>query len=156
MKLFIRRTLWLAVLAALTQWNGTASAQTVYSEDGDFSVGGTEQHAVLTIKADGSCQFVTETIESRTAAEQQVRLMERFRKMSEAGDERAGAAEVESSSTNAPTPFTDEELSKRLTDMTNERADESGGTADQKFNVEVKKTPCSSPPPVRLPPLKNC
>ncbi len=138
MKSIIRWTLAPAILATLTQWNGAVSAQPADFDDEDI-MGGTEQSAVLTIKPDGSCLFVAETVEPRTAAEQQVRMLERYQQMSEAEDNGAAAAGTNMSSTNAPKPFTDEELTKKLTDMTNERAGEGAEAADQKLNVEVNK-----------------
>ena len=121
------------------QWNGTTSAQ-IYSEDGDFG-NGTEQHAVLTIKADGSCLFLTETVESRTVAEQQVRIMERIQKMSESADEGVGEtpAQTDLSSTNATKLYSDEELTRKIAETMNERAGESAEDSDQKLNVEIKK-----------------
>jgi len=107
MKSLIRRLLVPAVFAAAMTWNCPASAQ--------WYQGGMERYAVLTIKADGSCLFNGETVESRVAAEQQVRLMERYQKMSEGGEEGAPPAEADLSATNSAAeakPFTDEELTK--------------------------------------------
>jgi hypothetical protein len=134
MKSLIQWLLVPAVFAAVMTWNGTAAAQ-LYQ-------GGTEQHSVLTIKADGSCLFTGETVESRVAAEQQLRVMERYRKMSEGGGEEAPPADADLSATNGAAeakPFTDEELTKKMTDSVNERAEESVENSGQKFNVEVKK-----------------
>ncbi len=139
MKPLIRWMPALALFAALMQWNGTTSAQ-IYSEDGDFG-NGTEQHAVLTIKADGSCLFLTETVESRTVAEQQERIMERIQKMSESADEGVGEtpAQTDLSSTNATKLYSDEELTRKIAETMNERAGESAEDSDQKLNVEIKK-----------------
>jgi len=134
MKLFIQWMLATAVFAAAMQWNETASAQ--------FAQGGMEQHAVLTIKSDGSCLFTGETVESRTMAEQQLRMMERFQKMSEGGGENAATPDAGLSVTNGtaePKPFTDEELTKKITDEMNEHAEAGADESGQKFTVEVKK-----------------
>lgn len=138
MKPFIQSTLALASIAAAIQWNGLAFAQ-VYSAEGEFG-GGEDQRLVLTIHSDGSCLFVTEAVKSRTAAELQVRIMERVQKMSEAEDEgeNTAPAETDLTLTNAATPFTDEELTRKITETMNERGDESAEGADQKFNVAVK------------------
>jgi len=93
MKSLIRWLLVPAVFATAVTWSGTAAAQ--------FYQGGTEQHSVLTIKADGSCLFTGETIESRVAAEQQVRIVERYQKMSEGGVEEAPPADADMSATNS-------------------------------------------------------
>jgi hypothetical protein len=138
MKTFVQWTLALAALAMLALAEGNASAQPFYGGMGFGS--GMEQNSVLTIKADGSCLFVTETVEPRKVAEQQVRMMERFEKMSESSEEGAGGIpQMNSSSTNATKPFTDEELTKKITDMMNERADQGGEGSGQKLDVKVEK-----------------
>jgi hypothetical protein len=137
MKLFFRWTLASAVFAAVMPWNGAASAQ-VYGMAS--SQGGEEKHSVLTIKSDGSCLFTMETVESRTAAEQRVRTMERYQKMSEGEGETPPEADLSSTNEAAgPQPFTDEELTKKITGTINERAEERAADSGQKFNVDVKK-----------------
>jgi hypothetical protein len=133
MKTFMQRTLALTALAAVACWNSTASAQ-VYDED-TFDAGSTEQRSVLMINVDGSSLFTTTTVESRTVAEQQVRMREHYEKMSEAADEADAAAKTDISSTNETKPFTDEELAKKMSEPLNDRDEEAG----QKSNVEVKK-----------------
>jgi len=136
MKPLIRWMLALAVVAAAAHWQGMASAQI-------FQAGG-EQHSVLTIEPDGTCLFVTESVEPRAAAEQQMRMMERFQKTSEAAEEGEDSTTTAAdlSATNAaaePKPFTDEELAKKITDTMNERAEEGAEGPGQNINVQVKK-----------------
>lgn len=140
MKSIVRRTLALVACAAVMQWNQTASAQVYDMADDESFQGGVEQHAVLTIKSDGSCWFATETLQSRTLAEQQERMLERYRKMAEGEGETTPEAEQSSTNETAATkPFTDEELTKKITETKNLRTDESGDDSAQQFHVEVKK-----------------
>ena len=141
MKLFIQSLLMSAVFAAAT-WHGTVSAQIYDMGPGELFQGGVEQHSVLTINPDGSCLFTTGTVESRAAAEQQVRMRERYEKMSEGGGEDATPPAADLSATNGaagPKPFTDEELTKKMTGAMQERADASAENSGRKFTVEVKK-----------------
>src|SRR5690242_19848207 len=72
----LRQWTWaLVALVAVANWNGVVNAQ--------MFPGGTEEDATLTIHPDGSCRYVSKTVESRALAEQQVRMMERFKEMSE-------------------------------------------------------------------------
>lgn len=138
MKSFSRWIQLLATFTLLTAGNRFACAQVVDIEEGGYSVG-TSDRAVLSIKADGSCLFISESTEPRAAAEQQVRMMERFQRAAESGDQDTVAGEGDLSSTNATTPFTDEELTKKLKDARNEGTDESALDADEKLDVVVKK-----------------
>lgn len=141
MKSYIRSMLTFAVFAAAT-WNGTVSAQIYEMGAGELFQGGMEQHSVLTINPDGSCLFTTGTVESRPAAEQQVRMRERYEKMSEGGGEDATPPAADLSATNGaagPKPFTDEELTQKMTGAMQERADASAENSGRKFTVEVKK-----------------
>lgn len=136
MKISLRRFLALAalaVLAAAGYWNGPAAAG-VYS-GAVFGTGASEQYSVLTINADGSCRFTTKTIASRTTTEQQVRLMERFQKISEAADADEATPKPDLTVTNDTKLLTDEELVKKI----NEKMTEAAGDSDQKINVEVKQ-----------------
>jgi len=131
MKKFIRSMLVLAVVVAVPQWNDTASAQ--------LSPAGAEIHSVLTIKPDSTCVLVTETIESRAVAEQQVRMMERYQKMSEATDEEEGGTNSATGAETAPTPLTDTNLVLKILEMSDERSGENAEDPDQKLDVEVNK-----------------
>ena len=131
MKMMIRWMLAVAVAVAVARWNATAFAQ--------LFQGAMEEHASLTIKPDGACLFTSETVETRTAAEQQVRMMERYRKMSEATEEEEGGTNSVAGAEAAPTPFTDAELAKKIREMVNENFGANTENADQKLDVEVKK-----------------
>ncbi len=133
MKLFFQWTLAAITLAAAMTWNGTAAAQ-FYGYGG----GGTEMNSVLTIKADGSSVFTTETVESRTMAEQQVRMMEQYKKMREATEAGEEPTKPDLTSTNETKPFTDEELAKKLNESMNERYGENMEDSGQKYTVAMK------------------
>jgi len=134
MKTVFQKIFALAAMATLMQWSGVAFAQF-------HGAGETEQRSVLTISPDGSCRFTAETVESRSAAEQQLRMMERYKNMSEQADPGDDAAppKPELSSTNEAKPFTDEELRTKLNDSMAERYNNFAEEAGQKFGVEVKK-----------------
>ena len=140
MKTCIRRILVTTVVAAALTRSGTVKAQVYGMGMGE---GGNETRATLTIQRDGSCLFAATAVETRTMAEQQLRMTERYKKMSEGADEeatdQAGAIPQATNAAVEPKSFTDEEISKKLTDAMNERG---GGGADDtgaKFSVEVKK-----------------
>jgi hypothetical protein len=132
MKQFIRWTLALALSTAVVQWDTTVFAQ--------FFEGGLEQRSTLTVKSDGSCLFSSVAVQSRTATEQQVRMMERYEKMSEAageGDEEQ-MPEIKES-TPEPKPFTDDELTRKVGEMLENRFGESGDSTGQDLKLEIKK-----------------
>lgn len=136
MKTLVQRTLALVALLLVAGWNGTANAQ--------LFPGGSEQNTVLTIHSNGSCSFVSKTVESRAMAEQQVRMMERYKKMSEAAEEGGSAslAKLEQSATNGAAtskPLTDAELNQQVSDMMKESAEQTGQNLNQKYDVKVKK-----------------
>ncbi len=140
MNSLMRWTLALALLAAWTGANQKALAQ-VYSLDEDVDTGdfgGAEQYSTLTIHADGTCLWESQSVLTRAMAEQQVRMMERFQKMSEAQEAGENPAQPGVSATNEVKPFTDDELAKKLTETMNERADESGAPGGTN-SVTVKK-----------------
>jgi len=105
------------------------------SDVGGFG-GGREVRSQLTIHADGTCDFKSQTIEARSMAEQQVRMTERFMKMAEARESGDETTQPDVSSTNDTKPFTDDELSKKLAETMNARGEED---SDQKVVAEVKK-----------------
>lgn len=131
MKQIIRWTLALAVSAVVAQWNATSFAQ--------FFGGPMEEHATLTIKPDGSCQFVEETVQPRTVAEQQVRSRERIEKMAETMDEEESGTNSAAGPEAAPKPFTDDELGRKFQEMMNDQFEERGDESAGKVSVEVKK-----------------
>jgi len=138
MKSFIRWTLALAAGAVMMPGASLASMRSYGLAGSGFLQGAVTQHSVLTIKADGSSSFTSQTDESRTSAEQQARAMERWQQRSAEQDEESPEAEL--SSTNAttePKPFTDEELIKKLTEMMDRQMENSGAEGSQKFTVEM-------------------
>jgi hypothetical protein len=142
MKSLIQWTLALAASAMVLPGNGTASAQ-VYA--GSYLGGGGEQHTVLTIQADGGCRLTSETVESRTLAEQQLRMQERFQQGAEDAEDMAppeSLPDAGSAATNEAVkvkPFTDEELVKKLTGQMNEDDGDNADDSGQKFKIEAKK-----------------
>ena len=135
MKRLFRCKLAWAALAAIC-WNSTASAQEFDGDDMAGGLGrGKEQRAVLAISADGSSVLTTVSVETRVMAEQRVRMMERYQKMRDANDGDEDAAKPALTATNDTKPFTDDELSKKITDAMAENAE----AQDQKINVLVKK-----------------
>jgi hypothetical protein len=133
MKRILSRLLAPAALAAAVCWNNGASAG-VYG--GGLAGPGLDQHSTLTINPDGSCLFTTTEVQSRATMEQQIRMMERFQNIQEAGDEGEGATNSPSAgvSTNEVKSFTDDQLVKKITEQQEE---EQSDDADQKLNVAV-------------------
>jgi len=123
-----------ATVALVTVGSLTASAQ-VY---GSFGGGGTDYHTVITIHADGSSQAVTTYIMTRKMIEQEMRMTEQYKKMSENNDDDSDNATNKPAvtATNEVKELTDDELTKKYTDLLNERQDDD---ADQKYNVQVNQ-----------------
>lgn len=164
MNSLIRWMLTLAAGLAVVQCGGPASAQ-VYgdfdAEDLGFSPGGTEEVVVLTIHADGSCLSTSETVESRTVAEQQARLLARYREMAEReGAETPDADQPATNNVAEPKPFTDAELSNNIMANLDERAGDMAEDSGQKFSVEVNKDTVTTRTTRSFPSLeemlKNC
>ncbi len=135
MKQLIRWLLALAVFTVVAQGNATVFAQ--------FFQGAAEQHSVLTIKPDGTCRFTTETVMNRTVLEQQLRVWERYQKMSEAADESEATPATPESGAKAgtaePKPFTDEELTQKYRELSEERSGNGAENPDQTLDVQVQK-----------------
>jgi len=144
MNSLIRWMLTLAAGMAVVQWCGTASAQPVYgdfdTEDLGFSPGGTEEVVVLTIHADGSCLSTSESVESRTMAERQARMLARYRAVAESeGTEPPDAAQPATNGVAEPKPFTDAELSNSIMANLDERAGDQAEDSGQKISLAVNK-----------------
>ena len=129
MKTFVKCLFASAALAVIS-WNSPIFAQDVDDFDADFS-SGQNLCSVLTINADGTCQFVSTEVETRSAAEGKMHQWDRFKAMSENPntDEDGNplpAAPV--TSTNEDKPFSDAELVQKVTAIATERTDDPGQT----------------------------
>ena len=112
-------------------WSLTAQVQFYDSGDdfgGDFS-GSRETQAIVIINADGTAVLNVTSVDARTTVEQRLRMMEQYKnRQDSADDENDTPAQPapQSVSTNNTQPFTDEEISKKLTEWMEERDANSG------------------------------
>ncbi|HEX9046181.1 MAG TPA: hypothetical protein VF988_04080 [Verrucomicrobiae bacterium] len=140
--LFQKTQIW-AALTVLAGWTCTAMAQ-----DDDLDLGDSpavEVSSVLTIHADGSSAWASTMTEPRAAAEQQVRLRERYANQTDSDTDDNPPSEV--TSTNESKPFTDEELSKKYLAMLDDQNDQSDltNTIEVKTNAIVLRSSRSFP-----------
>ncbi len=105
----------LLALVVLTQWDEAVRAQSV--------VGALENNTTVTIRADGSCSVSNATLQTRSMVEQQLWIMERYERMSEAqGD--GDASPATTAQAEEPKRFTDAELVEKLGALIKDRTDD--------------------------------
>jgi hypothetical protein len=98
--------------------------------------GATEQRTTLTIRSDGSSDARSETTKARAAAEQEIRMWERYEKR--ASLETVEELGLKPDDTAEPKPLTDEELAARIREMFERRAEQMGELVETRIeSMEV-------------------
>jgi hypothetical protein len=132
MKQLLRRMLILVAVFAVAHWNTILFAQ--------YFSGGSEQRAVLKIKSDGSSELTSTVVQSRQAMEGQVRMFERYQKMSEGmGEEGETPKPDAGEGATEPKPFTDVELAQKIRESIKNQSDQLGEDSGEKVNLDVQK-----------------
>src|ERR1035437_721936 len=132
MKQLLRRMLILVAVFAVAHWNTILFAQ--------YFSGGSEQRAVLKIKSDGSSELTSTVVQPRQAMEGQVRMFERYQKMSEGmGEEGETPKPDAGEGATEPKPFTDVELAQKIRESIKNQSDQLGEDSGEKVNLDVQK-----------------
>lgn len=131
MKQLIRWTLAMALTTCVAPFVPNACAQ--------LFPGMSDVRSALTIKSDGTCLFTSEMSESRAAAEQQVRLMERYKNASEDSGEGDAGQRLDAKKAFEPKPLSDDELARQVRDMMENGFNAGAEDADTKTSVAVNK-----------------
>lgn len=123
----------ITVLAVLS-WTPFMRAQFFGGAAFDGAAG--EQSGTFIIRADGSCGYTGVNVQSRAAAEQQVRMMERYENASDNSDENSPQPTPAAGSKPEVKPLTDEELVKKLESL-RENGEYEAENPDVQFKVTI-------------------
>jgi len=131
MKTFVH-CLFVSAALAVISWSFPVFAQDWggFAPDADF-FSGQNLFSVLTINADGTCRLVSTDVETRAAAEEKMHQWDRFKALSQnANPDDDGNPQLAAAvtSTNEDKPFSDEELTRKITAIATERAEDPGQT----------------------------